>query len=207
VAIFIPDLDETATRKFASGLEQAQWFASRHVVRYANVGDSVDDSCVILTATHTSCAPTVEPIQLIMPPKLEIKPLGAYIHDPFNFSQYAVCYGRYDPAFRMHARWSAVILSSPKPSLAQLYELRIFYVELEDLAQLQQGLWFCIHLVSAHRLSGARIRTSFNTFLVLSFTMTDTLMSIPSCRTSLPGVSISLIIFSTGYLMLITSLL
>ena len=84
VAIVIPDRDGTATQKFVIGLEQAQWAVSRHVVRYANVKDSVDDSCVILTATHKSCAPTVEPIKLIMPPKPEPEPLGAYIHKPFN---------------------------------------------------------------------------------------------------------------------------
>ena len=44
VAIVIPDLDGTAMRKFSSGLERSQWVVSRHVVRYANVGDSVDDS-------------------------------------------------------------------------------------------------------------------------------------------------------------------
>ena len=86
-------------RKFVSGLERAHWAISRHVVRYADVGDSVDDSCVILTATHKSCASTVEPIKLIMPPKPEPKPLAAYIYEPFNRSQYAVCYGRQDNAF------------------------------------------------------------------------------------------------------------
>ena len=80
VAIVIPDLDGAATRKFAKGLERAHWVVSRHVVKYAGVGDSADNSCVILTAIHTSCAPTVEPIQMIMPPKYEPKPLGAYIH-------------------------------------------------------------------------------------------------------------------------------
>jgi hypothetical protein len=99
VGIIIPDLDGAATRKFVSGLERAHWVVSRHVVKYADVGDSVDDSCVILTATHKSCALTVEPIKLIMPPKPEPKPLGAYIHDPFNCSQYAVCYGRHDAAY------------------------------------------------------------------------------------------------------------
>ncbi len=86
VVIVIPDLDGTATRKFASGLERAQWVDSRHVVKYANVGDSVDNSCVILTAIHTSCPPTVDPIKLIMPPKPEPKPVGAYFHETFNFS-------------------------------------------------------------------------------------------------------------------------
>ena len=39
VAIVIPDLDINVTRKFASGLERAQWVVSCHVVKFANVGD------------------------------------------------------------------------------------------------------------------------------------------------------------------------
>ena len=116
VAIVIPDLDGTATRRFASGLERAHWVVSRHVMKYAGVGDSVDDSCVILTATHSSCAPTVEPIKLNMPPKREPKPLGAYIHEPFNRSQYAVCYGRHDAAFNSEET-RQMVCSDP-----QLYE-------------------------------------------------------------------------------------
>ena len=51
VAIAIPDLDGTATHKFVSRLERAQWAVSRHVVRYTNVGDSVEDSCVLQPPT------------------------------------------------------------------------------------------------------------------------------------------------------------
>jgi hypothetical protein len=56
VAIVIPDLDGSATRKFIKGLESAQWIVSCQTVHYyADVGDSVDDSCVIITAIHSSC--------------------------------------------------------------------------------------------------------------------------------------------------------
>ena len=99
VAIIIPDLDGSATGKFVKGLEKALWLVTRSVIRYADIGDSVDDSCVILTAVHRSCAPDVTPIELIMPPTPETKPLGAYIHEPFNRPQYSVCYGRHDDAF------------------------------------------------------------------------------------------------------------
>ena len=57
----------------------------------------------------------VGPIQLIMPPKLEPNPLGAYIHEPFNFSQYAVCYGRHAAAFNSDEACQMVI-SDPKLS-------------------------------------------------------------------------------------------
>ena len=62
-----------------------------------------------------SCAPTVESIQLIMPPKLEPKPLGAYIHEPFNCLQYAVCHGRHAAAFNSDEACQMVI-SDPKLS-------------------------------------------------------------------------------------------
>ena len=94
VAIVIPDLDGAATRKFIKGLESAHWVVSRQTVFYADIGDSVDDSCVIITAVHSSCASTVDPLTLILPPKCAPKPLGAYIHEPFNRPQHSVCYGR-----------------------------------------------------------------------------------------------------------------
>ncbi len=37
VAIITPDLDGTASRKFARGLERAHWVVSHHVVRYADI--------------------------------------------------------------------------------------------------------------------------------------------------------------------------
>ena len=99
VAIVIPDLDGAATTKFIRGLESAHWVVSRQQVSYADIGDSVDDSCVIITAIHTSCAPVVAPLDLILPPKVDPQPLGAYLHEPFNRPQHAVCYGRNDNSF------------------------------------------------------------------------------------------------------------
>ena len=66
---------------------------------YTDIGDSVDDSCVVVMAVHTSCAPTVEPINLILPPKSTPKPIGAYIYEPLNCPQHSVCYGRNVDAF------------------------------------------------------------------------------------------------------------
>ena len=104
-----------------------------------------------------------------------------------------------------HLRWSAVILRYLKPPLTQALNLRIVYAGLTALTQQQQGLWFCVHLVYTHRWSGVKIRTHFSTFWGSSSTMMDTLMSDPFRCSSLLGASISWIIFSTAYLMLITS--
>ena len=95
----IPDLDGADTCKFIKGLESAQWIVSWQTVHCADVGDLVDDSCVIITAIHSSCASHVEPLTLILPPKCAPKPLGAYIHEPFNHHWHSVCYGRDDVAF------------------------------------------------------------------------------------------------------------
>jgi hypothetical protein len=99
VAVVIPDLDGAATRKFIQGLESAHWMISTQKVHYVDIGDSVDDSCIIITAVHTSCASNVDKPSLILPPKCDPKPIGDYIHTPFNTPQHSVCYSRDDTLF------------------------------------------------------------------------------------------------------------
>ena len=149
----------------------------------------------------------MEPIKLIMPPTLEPKPLvSTFMSHSTVLSMLCVIE---DTTLlftvRWLARWFAVILSCLKPSLAQTSKLRIAYVELEAPPQLQQVPWFCIYLVFAHLLSGARIRTYSSTFLGSNSTTKVTLTFDPSCHSSLPGALTSLIIFSTAFFMLITS--
>jgi hypothetical protein len=69
---------------------------------------------------------------------------------------------------KKRVRWYAVTLDYLKQSLAQALNRRTVYRGLAALPQQQQGLWFCIHLVYAHRWSGLKIRTYFSTFLELS---------------------------------------
>ena len=99
VALVIPDLDGSATAKFVNGLEAAHWVVTSQKVHYVDIGDSVDDSCVIITAVHSSCAPQVDPIKLILPPTCDPPPIAAYIHEPFNDPRYAISYGRGDTLF------------------------------------------------------------------------------------------------------------
>ena len=55
-------------------------------------------------------------------------------------------------------RWYAVTLNYPKQSLAQALSQRTVYGGLAALPQQQQGIWFCMHLVYAHRWSGVKIK-------------------------------------------------
>ena len=107
---------------------------------------------------------------------------------------------------KKRVRWYAVTLNYLKQSLAQALNRRTVYGALAALPQQQQGLWFCMHLVYAHRWSGVKIKTYFGTFWGLSFITMATLMSDPSRLSSLPVASILRTISSIDYLMLITSL-
>ena len=59
VAIVIPNHDGRAVKSFAIGLEAAHWKVSKQSISYLNIGDSISDSCSVITAVHSSCAPNV----------------------------------------------------------------------------------------------------------------------------------------------------
>jgi hypothetical protein len=68
VAIVITDHDGRAVKSFIKGLEAAHWKVSLRAVSYLTIGDSISDSCSVITAVHSSCASNVEPLVLKTPP-------------------------------------------------------------------------------------------------------------------------------------------
>jgi len=69
VAIIIVDHDGRAVKSFIKGLEAAQWKVSSRATSYLDIGDSVADSCLIITAVHSSSASDVDPLILKPPPQ------------------------------------------------------------------------------------------------------------------------------------------
>ena len=61
MAIVIPDHDKRAVKSFIKGLEAAHWKVSRRAVSYLEIGDSISDSCSVITAVHSSCASKENP--------------------------------------------------------------------------------------------------------------------------------------------------
>ena len=83
MAIVIQDHDGRSVTAFTRGLTAAHWKVSSWEVSYTKMGDTIADSCSIIMAVHSSCASTVEPINLKTPPALNPKPIGSFIWEPF----------------------------------------------------------------------------------------------------------------------------
>ncbi len=99
VAIIIPDHDRHAVKSFTKGLEAAHWKVTLRAVSYLNIGDSISDSCSIITAVHSSCSSYVEPLVLKSPPTVTPPPISSYILVPFNKPKHALSYGKDDLNF------------------------------------------------------------------------------------------------------------
>jgi hypothetical protein len=113
VAIVIQDHDGHCVDMFIRGLKAAHWKVMTRVVSYTDMGDSVADSCLVISAVHSSCSSTVEPIVLKTPPSTNPSPIGLYIWEPFNRPEHSLCYGRHDVEFN-HDESSKMIVSLPK---------------------------------------------------------------------------------------------
>ncbi len=64
VAIVIHDHDGRCVQMFIKGLAAAHWIVKSREVLYPEIGDSVADSCLVITVVHSSCSSIVEPIIL-----------------------------------------------------------------------------------------------------------------------------------------------
>ncbi len=68
-------------------------------VSYVDIGDTVADSCKIITVVYSSCASAVKPIDLRTPPAVNPRPIGSYIWEPFNQIEHSLSPGRKDDKF------------------------------------------------------------------------------------------------------------
>jgi hypothetical protein len=90
VAVVIPDHDCRAVSAFVQSLTATHWKVTSRVVYYPDIGNSIADSCTIITAIHMSCTSTVNPIELKTPPPTLSQPLGSFLWEPFNWPEHSV---------------------------------------------------------------------------------------------------------------------
>jgi hypothetical protein len=117
VAIVIPDHDGRSVQTFIKGLKAAYWKVKSREVSYSDIGDSIVDSCTIITAIHSSSALTVDPIILKTLPWTTPRPISVFIWEPFNRPEHSLCYGHDDGNFNMD-KTSTMIASMPKPAIS-----------------------------------------------------------------------------------------
>jgi hypothetical protein len=113
VAIVIQDHDGRCIKMFIKGLEAAHWIVKSREVSYPEIGDSVADSCLVITAVHSSCSSTVKPVILKTPPSTNPSPIGLFIWEPFNRPEHSLCYGKDDKKFNKDDA-SMMTVSTPK---------------------------------------------------------------------------------------------
>ncbi len=113
MAIVIPDHDGRSVQTFIKGLKAAHWKVISREVSYSDIGNSIVDSCSIITAIHSSCALTVNPIVLKTLPWMTPQPISAFIWEPFNRPEHSLCYGRDDVDFNKDET-SKMITTTPK---------------------------------------------------------------------------------------------
>ena len=129
VAIVIPDHDGRAVKSFAKGLVAAHWKVSKQSISYLDIGDSISDSCSVITAVHSSCAPNVDLLVFKSPPSLAPRPLGSFIWMPFDQPEHALGHGKdddnfnYDDTCRMTASIPKCANSSMSPQIMVKYYL------------------------------------------------------------------------------------
>ncbi len=115
MAIVIHNHDCRSVTAFTQGLTAAHWKVTTWEVLYTELGNTIANSCSIITAVHSSCASTVEPINLKTPPLMNPQPTGSFIWEPFNRIKHLLSPGRDDDEFNA----KKMIATIPKPITCQ----------------------------------------------------------------------------------------
>ncbi len=102
ITTFHPDHDGRSIKTFSTNLKSKGWIISSMDVHYPDLGDNVAGRCRIITAVHSSCASTVEPLQLKRPPLVPPRPLGKFIWEPFDRKEHAILLACDDSNFAKH---------------------------------------------------------------------------------------------------------
>jgi hypothetical protein len=116
VAVVIPDHNCRAVSAFVQRLTTTHWKVTSWVIYYPDIGNSIADSCTIITAIHTSCASTVDPIELKTPPPMPLQPIGSFLWEPFNRPKHSVCLSQYDSRFNKDDS-PKMVVTGPCPAL------------------------------------------------------------------------------------------
>ena len=101
IALIIPDHDGRCLKSFTTLLKSAGWVLSSTETSFPTNGDTVSGSCRILIGIHSSCASSVKPLQLKLPPPSPPQPLRLALWEPFNRPKHSVSLAKDDKDF-MH---------------------------------------------------------------------------------------------------------
>jgi hypothetical protein len=129
IIIIIPDHDGRAVKSFTKGLEAAHWKVTSQAVYYLDIGDSISDSCSIITAVHSSCTSNAEPLVLKSPPTVTLPHISSYVWVPFGRPEHALGYGKDNVDFnkydecQMTASTPMTAKNSASPRVAIKYYL------------------------------------------------------------------------------------
>jgi hypothetical protein len=127
VAMVIPDHDCHAVSAFVQSLTPTHWKVTSWVVYYPNIGKSIADFCTIITAIHTSCAGTVDPIELKTPPLMPSWLLGSFLWEPLNRPKRSVCLSCYDSRFNKDSSPMMVVTEHCPASELGCFSIFILY--------------------------------------------------------------------------------
>jgi hypothetical protein len=84
-------------------------------VSYLDIGVSIADSCLIITAVHLSCATSIELLVLKSPPTIAPPLISSFLWAPFDRPEHALGYGMDDVDFNKDTE-SKITASTPKPT-------------------------------------------------------------------------------------------
>jgi hypothetical protein len=96
-------------------LTTSQWKVFSRDVSFVKIGDSIANSCTIITIVHLSSANIVEPLNLKTPPTVKPQPIAAYIWEPFNRPEHSVGNAREDVNFNKD-KLTKMVASDPTPA-------------------------------------------------------------------------------------------
>ncbi len=99
VAIVLLDHDGCCVTGFVKTMHSNDWKISKHDVTFPIHGDSIAGACRVIIGIHSSCALTVEPLLLKEPPPTPPQPLGSFLWEPFNRTDYSVSLAKDDNDF------------------------------------------------------------------------------------------------------------
>jgi hypothetical protein len=113
VAIVIHDYDGQAVKSFIKGLGAAHWRVSLRAVSYLEIGASIANSCMVITAVHSSCTSNIDPLVLKPPPAMNLLSISLFVWEPFNRPEHSISFGQDDVDFNKDETCK-MIASTPK---------------------------------------------------------------------------------------------
>ncbi len=82
---------------------------------YLDIGDSIANLCMVITAVHSYCASNVDPLVLKSPPAMAPLSISLYFWEPFNRPEHSISFGWDDVDFNKN-KTCKMRASTPKPT-------------------------------------------------------------------------------------------